>query len=291
MSLCKTIDTIPAFCGETPHYTTDSNSIVWIDSGNPVLYIYHLDSGSISSKKLPAPLEGLIPREKEGWVAPTAHSILYLNEEFELEQEIKSLLPDRQQLAFHDCCAGPDGSLYIGCYDEVDYAASKGCIYRLNPELQFEQVAEKLALPNGSGFSPDEKTFYINEMMASRILAYDFDTSKGTFSNRRTFTEIAPEKGYPDGMTIDSEGCLWVALWQGFKIVKITPDGKIAEEIEMSVPSPTSMTFGGTDRKTLYITTAKKGLSEEQLTDYPESGLLFKLPVKAKGLGARTFKG
>ncbi len=154
-----------------------------------------------------------------------------------------------------------------------------------------KNATNKLALPNGSGFSPDGQTFYVNEMMASHILAFDFDRSSGEFTNRRTLCGISPKTGYPDGMTIDSEGCIWIAHWQGFQISRINPDGKIIEEIKAPVPSPTCMSFGGENLQTLYITSATKGLSEKQLTDHPESGSLFKIITRIKGMKERAFDG
>ena len=181
--------------------------------------------------------------------------------------------------------------MYIGSYDTEDYTVSTGCIYRLTNDLKLETLIENLALPNGTGFSPDGKTFYVNEMMSSRILAFDFNKSSGTFSNKQTFINIPSDQRYPDGMTIDNKGNLWVALWQGFKVISINPSGEIVEEINLPVPSPTCMTFGEDEMKTLYITSAIKGLSEEQLVDYPNSGLLFRIKTQTKGLRANTFKG
>ena len=291
MSEMEIIDTGKLFCGETPVYTERTDSLTWIDTGNPAIYTLHIGTGKISRKELSFTLEGLVPRENGGWIAPTANSILLLNKDFEIEKKLDDILPKTPALAFHDCTAGSDGCLYLGTYDAEDYTRSKGEIFRLNFNLQFKSVINDLALPNGSGFSPDGQIFYVNEMMASRILVFDFDRSSGKFTNRRTLCKISPKTGYPDGMTIDSEGCLWIAHWQGFRISRINPDGKIIEEIKAPVPSPTCMTFGGKDLKTLYITSATKGLSEEQMADYPNSGLLFRAETENKGITSKTFNG
>ncbi len=291
MSKMEIINTEKLFCGETPVYTEGTDSLTWIDTGNPVIYTLHIETGEISRKNLSFTLEGLVPRENGGWIAPTVNSILLLNKDFVIEKKLDGILPETPDLVFHDCTAGSDGCLYLGTYDADDYTRSKGKIFQLDSNLQFKSVINDLALPNGSGFSPEGQTFYVNEMMASRILAFDFDSSSGKFTNRRTLCEISSETGYPDGMTIDSEGCIWIAHWQGFQISRINPDGKIIEEIKAPVPSPTCMTFGGEDLKTLYITSATKGLSEEQMADYPNSGLLFRAGAESKGITSKTFKG
>ncbi len=138
------IETDKLFCGETPVYTEQTDSLTWIDTGNPAVYNLHLETGKINRKQLSFTLEGLVPRENGGWIAPTANSILILNKDFEIETKLDDVLPKIPGLAFHDCTAGSDGCLYLGTYDTDDYTKSRGEIFRLNLNLRFKSVINKL---------------------------------------------------------------------------------------------------------------------------------------------------
>jgi L-arabinonolactonase len=285
------IDKESCFCGEKPFFDHLENRLLWIDSGAAAVYCLHFENNRKTSITVPFPLEGLVPRSNTGWAAPTQKSILLFDNNFLMEKQIDHTCMEEKKLAFHECTVSSDGALYIGSYDTEDYTASNGIIFRFSADHELEPVIHDLALPNGTGFSGDGKTFYVNEMMASRILAFDYDPEKGKFSNRRIFCTISPEEGYPDGMAMDNEGSLWIALWQGFKVIKINQEGKRTGTFEAPVPSPTCPVFGGKKMDMLYVTSARKGLSEQQLKNYPSSGMLFRFQTKNNGRAPWAFSG
>ena len=152
-------------------------------------------------------------------------------------------------------------------------------------------VISGLALPNGSGFSPDGTRFYLNEMMASRILSFNFSADNGQFSDRTALAVIDPADGYPDGLCIDADGNLWTAMWQGSSLIKYSPEGEILSRVKAPVPSPTCPAFAGRNYEDLYVTSARKGLSEKQLHDFPKSGSTFILKQAGTGLKVKPFAG
>jgi sugar lactone lactonase YvrE len=141
-----------------------------------------------------------------------------------------------------------------------------------------------LSISNGLGWSPDNKTFYLTDSPIQTIFAYDFDLATGDIANRRVFADLTQESFYPDGLSIDVEGCLWVAMWDGWCIVRFDPEGQEMTRVPMPVQRPTSCTFGGQNLKSLYITTARTGLEDTALQKAPEAGDLFCLETKVAGL-------
>jgi sugar lactone lactonase YvrE len=146
-------------------------------------------------------------------------------------------------------------------------------------------------LSNGMGWSPDDRTMYFIDSAPREIYAYDFDAASGGIANRRVLVRIAEEHGLPDGMTVDAEGFLWVAQWNGGRVVRYDPDGKVERVVAMPVRRPTSCTFGGPDLSTLYITSGTMRMTAEELALEPRAGHLFALETDVRGLPEPHFAG
>jgi sugar lactone lactonase YvrE len=133
---------------------------------------------------------------------------------------------------------------------------------------------------------------YFIDTPTSSVQAFEYDDTTGGISNREVVIKIPPEEGYPDGMSIDANDNLWIALWGGKAVAQCDPEtGKILQKVYVPAPNVSSCAFGGKDLKTLYITTAREGLSKEQLKKYPLSGGLFAIELPTKGVPANFFKG
>jgi sugar lactone lactonase YvrE len=130
--------------------------------------------------------------------------------------------------------------------------------------------------------SSDGKTFYHTDTLAKTIWAYDIDAD-GDLTNKRELAQIEIEGAWPDGSVVDSQGYLWTALWGGFGVLRLSPEGEIVDKIALPAPNITKPCFGGPNLKTLYFTTARKGLSDEDLAAYPEAGGLFAVDVDVAG--------
>ncbi len=138
-------------------------------------------------------------------------------------------------------------------------------LYRYDPDGSLHKMESGLTISNGLGWSPDERTFYLTDTPQQRIYAYDFEPQSGSISNRRVFIDLSNEPFFPDGMTIDRDGCIWSAMWDGWCVIQFDPDGKEMQRIPMPVQCPTSCTFGGSELNMLYITSASVGLSQEAI--------------------------
>ncbi|WP_218017237.1 SMP-30/gluconolactonase/LRE family protein [Rhodococcus marinonascens] len=181
-------------------------------------------------------------------------------------------------------CA-PDGSFFCGSmsYDTVPGA---GTLYRLDPEGKVTVALGGVTISNGIGWSPDGSTTYYVDTPTQRIDAFDY--AEGILSARRTVVHVDPRKGAPDGLAIDSEGGLWVALWGGGAIHHYTCDGTLADIIELPVPRVTSCMFGGRELDELYITTSRL---DTDLDAHPEAGALFRASHMVPGMPTLPYSG
>ena len=142
---------------------------------------------------------------------------------------------------------------------------------------------------NGICWSPDGRVLYTADSWSHRIYAHDFDGADGSIANRRVFAELPPHAGVPDGATVDTDGYLWVAVFDGWRVMRFAPDGSVDRQIPLPVQRPTSCIFGGPELATLYVTTARSRLSEAELEAQPLAGSILAIEPGGKGLPSVRF--
>ncbi|MEU5291058.1 SMP-30/gluconolactonase/LRE family protein [Streptomyces umbrinus] len=193
----------------------------------------------------------------------------------------REVVPGRRA---NDAAVAPDGALWAGTmrYDE---APGGGTLSRVAPDGTVETVLDDVAVSNGTGWSPDGRLMYYIDSPTRRIDVFDFDGQR--VGGRRQLAVIEEGDGFPDGLTVDADGCVWVALWDGGAVRRYTPDGKLDRVVELPVPRPTACAFGGADLTDLYITTARTGLT----APHPLSGSVLVIPGAGKGLPQPAFAG
>jgi sugar lactone lactonase YvrE len=157
---------------------------------------------------------------------------------------------------FNDVIADPHGRVFCGT---MSTAAHKGSLYRLDPDGSLHRILEELGTPNGMGFTPDRKGMYFTDSRARRIYCFDYDEGTGTLSRQRVWLEIPENQGSPDGLTVDSQGYVWSARWNGSALHRYSPDAVEVERIEFPARKVSSITFGGDSLETAYVTTALDG--------------------------------
>lgn len=194
---------------------------------------------------------------------------------------------DDPLLRMNDGGCDPQGRFYCGtmAYAETPGA---GSLYRLDPDLSVQRVLDGVTISNGLQWHADGQHVYYNDTPTGRIDLFDFEPDTGRFSARRSFVDVAPGSGLPDGMAIDEAGGVWIALWGGSAVYRYDEKGQLSERIELPVRQVTACTFGGPDATTLYITTSRLGLGADA---EPEAGALFAAEVGIRGATQYAFAG
>ena len=190
---------------------------------------------------------------------------------------------------FNDGKCDPAGRFLAGSMDAAEAAAS-GSLYSLAPDGTWKTLLTGLRIPNGLAWSPDYRTFYHVDTPTRQVLAYDYDLERGEIARPRAVLSIPSDLGFPDGMTSDVDGMLWIALWRGAQVSRWDPgSGRMLEGIPLPALQPTSCVFGGPGRNELYVTSARLRMDAEQLKRYPWSGGLFRVQTSVQGLPTFRF--
>ena len=178
------------------------------------------------------------------------------------------------------------GRFWIGsCSAHPGQAA----LYRYDPDGSLHTMETGLTIANGLAWSPDGSTFYLTDSAQHKIFAYDYLAETGSIANRRTLIDLSAEAVEPDGLTVDIDGNLWSALWDGWSVACFAASGQELSRIQLPIPRPTCVTFGGPDLTDLYITSASVGLSQKEIQKCHTAGDLFCLAAAAQGLPTHSF--
>jgi sugar lactone lactonase YvrE len=197
---------------------------------------------------------------------------------------------DDPSTRFNDGKVDPAGRFWAGTMAD-DEARPVGHLYRLDADRNVTAMLEELTISNGLAWSPDGRTMYFIDSATKRVDCMAFDQERGEIGDRRTFVDLSGGAALPDGMTIDSEGAIWVALWGGWGVHRYLPDGTLDRVIDVPVGQVTSCTFGGDRLDELYITSARDGLSQDELDEQPLAGGLFRCEPGVAGLPPDRFAG
>jgi sugar lactone lactonase YvrE len=168
----------------------------------------------------------------------------------------------------------------------MEFEAGKGKLHRWEGGKQNKVMVEGLALPNGIGWNYENTLMYLADSMAKKVYVSDFDLTDDFVPNFRELISI--DSGVPDGLAVDMDGCIWLAVWGGSEVLRISPQGTILEEHHFPVTQPSSCAFGSDG--TLYVTSARAGISEAELLNQPLAGSLFTLSTSTTGVPVAGFK-
>jgi len=276
--------------GETPIWVPNEQALYWIDIEGACVHRLIPETGEVKTWQVDFPITALARQADGKWITAAKTGLYFWDQKTNKSTFIVDPVADIPNVRFNDGAVDRQGRFLIGTINEKDFAAPDGALYRLDGDSNIHQLDTGLAVANGIGFSPDGKIIYVTDMFHSRILAYDYDTAHGLVSNRRDFVTVPTDQGWPDGLIVDEEGCVWSAHWAGWKITRYDPDGKIIQQIEMPVANPTCLAFAGKNLDELYITTAWFSLTEEDRKKQPLAGDLFRIKTNVKGILEPEFK-
>ena len=279
---------VRAVLGEGPVWVAREQAIYWLDIKGRKIF-RRLDSGELTQWETPMRVGSIAPRRNGGFVAGTESGFAEIDLDqgrFEVFHNPEEHLPDNR---FNDGKTDRLGRFWAGTMDDREEEAL-GSLYRLHHDRSCSRIDQGYQVTNGPAFDPQGSRMYHND--SARQLIYAFDLSRdGEPGERRIFAQFGDGDGYPDGMTVDCEGCLWVCFWDGWCLRRLSPEGEIEERIEMPVQRPTSCAFGGPDLDRLYVTSASIGLDKDSLQMQPCAGGLFLLETGARGIPDVPFAG
>ncbi|MBX6321784.1 MAG: SMP-30/gluconolactonase/LRE family protein [Rhodospirillaceae bacterium] len=275
--------------GEVPVWDPVGQALWWVDIEGKLLQCYEEASGRTRVWQMPERIASFALREEGGLVCAMASGFAFFDPETEALTWIARPDPDPRN-RFNDGKCDRAGRFWAGTMDD-HLTEHTGALYRLDPDGSVHCMFTGVGISNSLAWSPDDTVFYFADTLDRTIYAWDFDIATGNIANRRVFNDHRDQPGNPDGSTIDAEGYLWNAQWDGWRLVRFAPDGRVDRVIELPVQKPTSCMFGGPDLSTLYVTTAIWDLEGEALAKQPWAGGLLAVDVGVKGLPEPRFKG
>jgi sugar lactone lactonase YvrE len=287
-STVRCISDVHALLGEGPVWVPGEQALYWLDIKGRKIFRLRED-GELSQWPTPFRVGSIAPRTSGGFIAGTDQGIA----EIDLATgRLQILLNPEEGLPsnrFNDGKVDRSGRFWAGTMDDSEREAS-GTLYRFDSSLNWSAIDTDYKVTNGPAFSPDGRRMYHND--SARQVTYVFDLDEeGNATNRRTFLRFGDSDGYPDGMTVDAEGCLWIACWDGACVRRFSPSSELLEAVEMPVSRPTSCAFGGPHLDRLYVTSASIGLDETALRMQPNAGGLFMFTPGVQGIAEIPFAG
>ena len=261
----------------------EQQKLYWLDIEGKRIHRCDEDASNHQTCPVPEKIGTMAPLKNGNLLVALASGIAEVNFEKKTCNYKVKIEADNSQTRFNDGKCDTKGRFWAGTMD-INVEKAIGSLYCIDSNFSYSAHIKNVGVSNGLVWSADNAFFYYIDSPKGTITRYNFNLNKGEISNPKVILKIPEANGSPDGMTIDNEGNLWVAIWDGHKIIKVHPEtGEIIDEIKLPVPRVSCCTFGGKDLKKLFITTAKDGLSKDQLNNFPLSGSIFKIDLNIKG--------
>lgn len=280
--------------GECPVWSLEEQALYWVDILGCRFHRFHPVSDKLDTYSVDASVGAIGLRASGGLVMATGKGFAT----YDLTTRTTTFLNSPEAdifsyMRFNDGNVDCQGRFWAGTMSTIpeNWNKLQGNLYRLDPDRTVQAMDTGFALINGIGWSPDNTVMYVVDSERKIVYQYDFDLASGEIAHRRTFLDTSEERGVPDGLAVDQEGALWIAYWDGWKIIRYDPSGKRLLQIDLPVQCPASCAFGGRDLDELYITSAWEDLNDEQRASQPLAGDLFRIKTEIKGLPQPLFMG
>ena len=266
--------------GEGPVWRAAERALWWVDILARKIWRFEAGTGVSTSWPAPERVGFVVPVAGGGWIAGLKTGLRRFDEitgSFEALHTVEHPSLDNR---LNDAFVDADGRLWFGSMHDEKTRRS-GALYSLD-DRGVVRHDDGYGITNGPSTSPDGKVFYHTDSQASSIYAFDL-SSDGQLTNRRTFARVDPADGFPDGSTVDAEGCVWTALWAGWGVRRYSPAGDVVAFVRLPVANVTKIAFGGDDLSTAYVTTAWSDLTPAERADQPLAGRLFSFGSGTRG--------
>jgi len=261
--------------GEGPVWDAANHTIFWVDIMGCAIHALDMKSHALRSISTPSMIGSFALCSDGNIIAALQDGFAFINKN---TREINAIGDPEKHLKgnrFNDGKTDPAGRFWAGSMS-LNGEKGTGNLYMVDEQLQVKKQIENVSISNGLCWSLDQRFFYYIDTPTMEVVRFDYDNATGEISNKTTVISIPAKEGYPDGMTIDSEGMLWIAHWEGWQVARWDPStGNKIDAIHLPVSLVTSICFGGENMDEMFITSARVGLTDEQLAEEPLAGSSF----------------
>jgi len=279
-----------ALLGEGPLWLPERKQIAWVDIEGKRVHFFTPSTGEKSAIDVGQRIGAAVLADDGRLVCALQNGFHFLDLNDGSLEPIADPEADMPGNRFNDGKCDPSGRFWAGTMPLAD-SEPTGALYRLDGDGSVHRMVTGIGCSNGLGWKPDGTVMYYIDTVTRRIDRFDYDAQTGNIANRQTVADIPDDFGFPDGMAVDAEGHLWVAFWGGYGVRRFNPEtGECLEKVELPVSQVSSCCFGGENLDVLYITSARVGLSEEQLQQEPLAGSTFKYVPGVSGMPVNVYK-
>ena len=281
-----------ATLGEGAIWDAEKKVLYWVNILESEVHIYNLETKTNDIIQVGQFVGTVVPKQKGGLLLALKNGIGSLNLETKQVSMIANPEAHLPGNRFNDGKCDPAGRLWAGTMS-LEEKEAVGSVYCMDTDGSVRKMIENVTISNGLTWSLDKKTFYYIDTPTMQVAAYDYEITTGNITHKRIAISVPDSEGFPDGMTIDAEGMLWIAHWGGWQVCRWNPHtGEKLQSVKLPVSQVSSCAFGGKNLDELYITTARKGLDRNALEKEPLAGALFKCTnVGVNGIPSYMFAG
>jgi sugar lactone lactonase YvrE len=279
---------VRAGLGEGPRWDAATQTLLWVDIPAKLVHRYDPATRTDATQQVADVVSLALPRRPGGVVIGLPDGLHLLDAE--RSPLIAPIESDQAGTRTNDGACDAAGRLWVGTM-ALDERSPLGALYRVDANLSVTTVLTGTTISNGLGWSPSGQDFYFIDSPTRRVDVFDFDPETGALEGRRPLAAVEGEGAVPDGMNVDVEGCIWVALHGGWGLNRYSPAGELVAEVRLPVAKITSCCFGGPELCDLYVTTRREGLSDAECAAQPLAGALLRLDVGVAGLPTHPFAG
>lgn len=277
--------------GESPVWSQSEQALYWVDiqAGR----VHRFDPANQAQRFWQLPSEvGSIGLRAQGGLVCALRSGFHL---FDLHTEKLTFLchpePNMPTNRLNDGKVSPEGRFWAGTMDDRPQKQPIGSLYRFDNDHRCTRMAGEVKVSNGLAWSPDAKTMYHSDSRSGAIYRYSYDSETGSIGPREVFVSMQPEWGRPDGGATDEEGCYWGCGISAGRVNRFNPRGELIEYVELPITHPTMPCFGGSDGRTMYVTSLRDGLSDAELAKTPQAGGVFRFECAVRGMPVALYRG
>ena len=278
-----------AAVGESPVWSIAEQALYWVDVPAGIIHRLEPGSGATRTWRLPAEVGSVALSAGGGAIAALRTGFCLVDFGTGEVAMLENPEEDQPRTRFNDGKCDRQGRFWAGTMD-IEETEPLGALYCFSGIGRCRRVLHAVGMSNGLGWSPDDRTMYHTDSLTGVITAYDYDIASGAVGRARSFAaDRLPV--VPDGLAVDADGCVWSVKWDGWRLVRYTPDGRVDTEVALPVQQPTSCAFGGPALDVLFVTSASEGLSQAALRQQPLAGSLLAVDVGAHGLPEPLYQG